>query len=393
MQKAEQPSQFATLDGMRGIGALMVVIGHTSGFWNIFNLPLGHVCVDMFFILSGFVIAYAYEPKIAAGMDVRAFMLQRVIRLFPLYLLGLVIGMSIKAISLIGGASYTASELMWQFLAELFMMPSAPIAGWDFLYFLNVPAWSLLFELWANLVFILIWPILSTRVLVGVTIFFACFLTACAASYGTINGGGTWGTFIGGFGRAGFGFFCGVLIYRVAGRPRAAGSKTSWWAFPLIATAPIVSFAPAFIGTGIWIELTLVCLIAPVLIYLGQKLQPPQWATKLFIWLGAVSYAIYMIHIPIFEYFVRLAWRFPQIDHDWTPWTGLVVLVVITALGAAAERYYDQPMRAWLNGLVRTYKARKKAAAAAATKTPPAPANTIDPETRADARQDIQVAS
>jgi PAB1-binding protein PBP1 len=67
--------QFATLDGMRGVGAVLVVMGHGAIFFGGINLTGGGpALVDAFFVLSGFVIAYAYEPRFAAGMNIRTFM-------------------------------------------------------------------------------------------------------------------------------------------------------------------------------------------------------------------------------------------------------------------------------------------------------------------------------
>lgn len=88
------PDSFGLLDGLRGMGAILILIGHTVAFWGLQYAPTGAVCVDLFFLLSGFVIAFAYEPRLAAGMGVREFMTHRMVRLYPLYLLSIVMSLA-----------------------------------------------------------------------------------------------------------------------------------------------------------------------------------------------------------------------------------------------------------------------------------------------------------
>lgn len=376
MERSKEPSTYATLDGLRGFGALLVVMGHTLVFWAGVDLPTAAVCVDIFFLLSGFVVAYAYEPKFTQGMKVADFMTQRVVRLYPLYFLGLGMGAVVQYLALIGGSPNTAEGLTLSLIPQLFMLPGLPHGETGYLYGFNIPAWSLFFELWANLVYILIFPLLSNRVLIALTLAFACLLAVCVGTYGTINSGPAWGSIASGFCRAGFGFFAGVLVYRLAGTPRRPASRTSHWAWFLVAVPWIVSLIPVFPGYNVFVELGIVCFIGPILIHYAQALQPPKHATKTFVALGGASYAIYMIHFPVYEFMQRVSWHFPVLERAWAPWSGMVILVAVVAMGFAAERWFDRPVRGWMNAKL---KERRKRKALASEPQLPVAANSNSP--------------
>src|SRR5271170_6431289 len=83
-----------TMDGVRGVAAICVMLGH-------FVVPLGvnHVlvsssffAVDIFFCLSGFVLCYSYEDRLDHGLSAIDFIKLRLIRLYPIYIAGLALG-------------------------------------------------------------------------------------------------------------------------------------------------------------------------------------------------------------------------------------------------------------------------------------------------------------
>lgn len=376
MVRSNEPSTFLTLDGMRGFGALLVVIGHTLVFWGGLDLPTAAVCVDLFFMLSGFVIAYAYEPKIAAGMKLGDFLTQRIVRLYPLYLLGLIMGACVLFLALIGGSENTAEGLTLSFIPQFFMLPGIPRGEGGYLYGFNIPAWSLFFELWTNLLYFLLFPILTNRVLIMLALMFAAMLALCVGTFGSINTGASWYDLAAGFARSGFGFFAGVIVYRFAGRPRRPPTWRSNWSYFLVAVPFILGVIPNVQGASVFVELGVVCFIGPILIHYGQAIQPPKHAAGTFAALGGASYAIYMIHFPVYEFIQRVSWRFPVLEREWTPWSGVVVLIAIVAMGFAAERWFDRPVRGWMNAKLKA-RAKRRAAAQAA----------LEP---ADARGDTQ---
>lgn len=92
--------RYATLDGLRGVAAGLVVCYHTHLFRGSAAItPHGYLAVDFFFMLSGFVIASAYQEKLEAGFTVADFVTQRVIRLYPVALAGILLG-ALRLVSL-----------------------------------------------------------------------------------------------------------------------------------------------------------------------------------------------------------------------------------------------------------------------------------------------------
>src|ERR1700676_1910725 len=87
---------FATLDGLRGVAAIVVLASHCI---NVFGfswlIPHAGQAVDFFFCLSGFVIGYSYEKRLLGTMSFPEFVVVRIIRLYPLILVGLLLGSTV----------------------------------------------------------------------------------------------------------------------------------------------------------------------------------------------------------------------------------------------------------------------------------------------------------
>src|SRR5258708_7908558 len=124
-----QARAYPGLDALRGIAALLVVLFHFRGnFLGFNNYPSGdgYLAVDVFFVLSGFVLSHAYLSRFARGMTVWQFVKIRLIRLYPLYFIGLMLGM----VNLLAGfdprGSLSNLDIPRAFPLELFMLPSLP---------------------------------------------------------------------------------------------------------------------------------------------------------------------------------------------------------------------------------------------------------------------------
>ncbi len=87
------PHRFLALDAMRGVAALIVVFFHSPGLFGRFLFTRGYLAVDFFFMLSGFVLTFAFQSKLDAGLKTVTFVKQRLVRLYPLYFLGLTLGL------------------------------------------------------------------------------------------------------------------------------------------------------------------------------------------------------------------------------------------------------------------------------------------------------------
>ena len=212
--------RYLTLDTLRGVAALMVVITHVFPLtWpnctdTTCNVRFGYLAVDLFFALSGFVIAMNYEPRFALGLNAVRFMLLRFIRLFPLFWIAAALG----AIPLIYAASIGQEPWVNVLLISItnaVLAPSPPLIGHPDPFPLVSPAWSLFYELWvANLSFAVIGRRLSYKLLVSIIVASFAGLTLYVTRFGTIDGGSLWSTFIAGLPRVMFSFFVGVLLHR-----------------------------------------------------------------------------------------------------------------------------------------------------------------------------------
>jgi peptidoglycan/LPS O-acetylase OafA/YrhL len=178
------------------------------------------MAVDLFFVLSGFVLAHAYEGRLRRGLTPLEFLRQRWARLYPLYALGLVLGI-VHAILCIQYRSptdpWTWGKLVAALPFSVFMLP-APEP--DDLFPFNGPMWSIFFELLANLLWVVFWRSLqSIKVLLG-TVLVCGGLYSWAVFYWNSALGLTWSTFPGGVARVCYSFAAGLLAYRMRHKVR-----------------------------------------------------------------------------------------------------------------------------------------------------------------------------
>ena len=149
------------LTGLRGVGALLVMLHHFHQHLALdVHIPLlggllqkGYLGVDLFFVLSGFVMAMVYGPwftqaKPGRGQAYCVFLLRRVARLWPLHaaIIGLVVA----------GWAYDRSHISTRWVAANLAL----IQGWGFSAEINPPAWSISTEMLAYLLFPLLAPTL-----------------------------------------------------------------------------------------------------------------------------------------------------------------------------------------------------------------------------------------
>lgn len=146
---------FPAINGMRGTAALAVAVFHAYPLFGMQVAPSGYLAVDLFFVLSGCVIACAYDAKLGAGMRPLDFMKIRLIRFMPFYLVGLTFGLILELALIVTGSPYAIKppNLVLAVIFALFFLPlPASIARRD-IFPLNVPAWSLFYELVVNTLF------------------------------------------------------------------------------------------------------------------------------------------------------------------------------------------------------------------------------------------------
>src|SRR6195952_4923219 len=182
----DSKKHYPILDGLRGVAALLVVAFHVLETYsgNRFNQVINHgyLGVDFFFLLSGFVVAYAYDDR-WGKMTQWDFYKRRLIRLQPMVIAGNIIGAALFYFQSAPIFPLVATTPIWKVLVVMLVgftmvpiLPSMDIRGWQEMHPLDGPAWSLFFEYIANILYAIIVRRFS-KILLSIFVFLsACFL-------------------------------------------------------------------------------------------------------------------------------------------------------------------------------------------------------------------------
>ena len=360
---APAKNHYVILDGLRGVAALMVLLmhlfeGHTGGDLHKMIINHGYIAVDFFFLLSGFVVAYAYDDR-WGGMSQWEFYKRRLVRLQPMVILGSIIGAALFVFQIDPFYPLAAGASLWQVLLLMVIgftlipvPPSLDVRGWGETFPLNGPAWSLFFEYCANILYAIGLYRLSNRwlgVLVTIT-GAALFHLAVFGERGDLVGGWTLtgeGLYIG-FVRLLFPFFAGVLMMRLGMKIRVRG------AFAVSSLLLIVALSlPRFGGTeNLWMnglyEAFCVIVIFPLVVAIGAGQQQMDGVSlRIARFFGDLSYPLYITHYPLV--YIYMAWVVtdkPSTNEAIAG--GIGVAVAAIAIAYASLKLYDLPIRRWL---------------------------------------------
>ena len=364
---------YALLDGLRGVAALLVVIYHIfegfafaettngEGSGLISTLNHGHIAVDFFFILSGFVISYAYDDR-WQKMTLGGFFKRRLIRLHPMLVMGAVIG---TITFLIGGREQwdgTVTPIGGVALALLLtalMIPALPgsmheVRGNGEMFPLNGPQWSLFFEYIGNIIYALIIRRLSTRLLAMLVALLAALHTWIfvwdLSGYDSVGIGWTIDTinFWGGLVRMLFPFTVGMLLARTF-KPRKI--KYAFW---ICAAILLATFAVPYIASECSLsmnslyEVVCIAFVFPIIVWLGACGSTEGSTGRISGLLGDLSYPLYIVHYPVMYLFY--AWLIDKHFYSFedTLLMPAIVVAVSIALAYACLKLYDEPVRKWL---------------------------------------------
>lgn len=352
---------YEILDGLRGVAALMVVWFHIFEAYATSHLDQqinhGYLAVDFFFILSGFVIAYAYDDRWKT-MKIKDFLKRRVIRLHPMVVMGAVIGgvmFYFQGCSVWDVSKVTVLALFVATFLNALLIPSTPgteVRGLGEMYPLNGPSWSLFFEYIGNILYALFIRKLSTKALAVLVFVAGCGLATFAifGPYGDICAGfqlaGT--EFTAGFLRLLFSFSAGLLLYRIF---KPANVKGAFWicSFSLMAimAVPRLGGADHLWMNGLYDTLCF-AVVFPLLVFLGASGKTTdRYTTRVCKFLGAISYPLYMVHYPFI--YLYYAWvKNGDLTFGQSLWGALGVFVGSIVLAYLCLKLYDEPVRRFL---------------------------------------------
>ncbi len=344
LARMEKPhGHLATLDGLRGIAAISVVLFHLSYYWprNIF--PHAYLAVDFFFALSGFVIAKSYEIKLQNTMNFQAFLRIRVVRLYPLIICGACLGFADLLLKTHGGILNAATNITFteQLVLGLLLIP-ALVSGADQVFPLNPPAWSLFYEMVANIFYAALLKHLTDRRLYLIIAIAALGIAYAGYTTGETGHGAGGTQVVPGLSRVMFSFFAGVLMFRLWQRsafvrlPRVSGL---WLGLALL----LLFSVPQFHGDWIY-NLLGIFFLFPLILLLGLdqgSLSP--FFVPAALWLGRISYPLYVLHFPLL---VRNSYHLFHARHG----LPLVAITCAATLGVVLLSWlalvlYDEPLR------------------------------------------------
>jgi len=337
------------VDGLRAVAVASVVIYHVNKAW----LPGGYVGVDIFFVISGFLITSIIWRELQGGtFSLADFYLRRIRRIIPVMLV-------VVAATLLAGVLLLLPDALGRLsLSSIFSVASAAnIYFWRYLdddYFAEASDQEPLLHLWSLGVeeqFYLVWPLLlllvaavrrngvAIAILVAAVIAIASFALAEATnesnpkfSYFMLPA------------RAGE-LMVGALLALSLKREGGA----SWLGKPLAAEVVAVAGLAA-IGYSVFflddlspfpgLNALYPCVGAALVILAGAHSRLLQWllANRPMVWIGLISYSLYLWHWPILA-FIRYFHDTVAVSH------AVAAVVAMLALSFLSYRYVERPSR------------------------------------------------
>lgn len=355
-QSQASPIHLDTLDGIKIVGCLLIVcyhffpyIGGTSGQYFFWPLRNARVMVDVFFIISGIVIAHNYGGKIKSGSSYADFMKRRIARLYPLHLATLLF-YSIIGLAIAVGYLHVAIERKYDFnewLPNFFM-----IQAWGFSQktAFNFPSWSVSAEFFAYLSFPLVYGLVarsSTIAIITIIILFAAGIAFSELQVGRNLSDLTvpWSIF-----RSLPSFCVGVALFRYHNQLPHLQIKVLRMAF--LGSAALFVLAMLFIENSYVLLATATLFVATAFLVDRDGIHSVL-STKTLVRSAYLTYPIYMLHAPIATIFI--AFIFPRtlgtlFSIEWVRIICILSSIVITIIVSwISYRYFEKPMRNTIN--------------------------------------------
>ena len=358
---ADTKPHYDLLDGLRGVAAITVVWFHIFEAFATSHLDQrinhGYLAVDFFFVLSGFVIGYAYDDR-WGKMKTKDFIKRRVIRLHPMVVMGAIIGAVMfywQGCPVWDVSKVTIGALFMATFINALLLPATPgteIRGLGEMYPLNGPGWSLFFEYIGNILYALFIHKFSTRVLAVLVFLAGCGLAlfAIGGPYGDICAGfSLTGTeFTAGSLRLLFSFSAGLLLFRIF---KPVKVKGAFWICSLsiiaLLSVPRLGGAEYLWMNGVY-DTVCFAVFFPFLVYLGASGKTTdKYTTRICKFLGDISYPLYMVHYPFIYLYYAWVKNGNLTFHESFPGAlGVVIGSIVLAYGCL--KFYDIPVRKYL---------------------------------------------
>jgi len=366
--------RYDILDGLRGVAAVMVLLYHVFNdaksffVWPtpVYEFYHGFLGVDFFFILSGFVMGYAYDESLTSGpypgrggtLTFWGFVKRRLIRLHPMVVMGVLLGLIaflIQGCTKWDGTEVSLQAVMWATLLGLFLIPSPlgmDVRGNTEAFPLNGPHWSLFFEYIGSLLYGILLHRLPTKWL---RVWVACGIFSIAA-YALLqeDGGVAYGwssepmNLLGGALRMLYAYPMGLLMARMFRQRKPEPLPGPVFLFCSLALVVLLGL-PLFGGKESETIYQLVCLFSffPGIIWIGARGMVQGRQQRAVSFLGRLSYPLYATHFPLIYLYITLVARdgapYQGYIHPWL--LAIVTLVASVLLATLFLLFYDEPLR------------------------------------------------
>jgi peptidoglycan/LPS O-acetylase OafA/YrhL len=302
--RQSRTDRYDTLDGLRGCAAILVMMHHMSPrLADVDLLPSGYLCVDFFFMLSGFIIDRRYDGKFRAGLSFGSFMVDRLRKLYPIMACGILLG----AMSAVGQGWAILPAIVYM-VAQLAFIPLS--SGMMSPFPLNGVQWSLFFELLANAAHALILWRQRAGFLIGVCAASILLLSIGAYQFGSLAIGDRGIHFGWGIARVISSYVLGMLMSRLIllrRDPAALPVDGRWVMAALIICVGGAGLLSSAVGE-LASDLLVVFGLFPFILWAGVVAQLPSRIARMAGWMGAISYPLYALHLPITEFVGAQPW-------------------------------------------------------------------------------------
>jgi len=365
--------RYEILDGLRGVAAMIVVGFHLFETYSkgpasqILNH--GYLAVDFFFVLSGFVIGYAYDDR-WNRMSIKDFFKRRIVRLHPMVIMGTLLGALFFYFGDCSAFSLISQTPWWLMILIMLLgftmiptLPSLDIRGWSETNPLNGPTWSLMWEYLANILYAVFIRHFSKTLLI-IFVAFAAFLTLNLtlnwdvfgvlstrqyAAYTVIGGWNiTPDQICIGITRLLYPFFMGLLLSRINKLIKIRAGF--WWCSILIV---ILLVMPRIGGEhNMWMnglyEALCILIMFPLIVSIGAGSNVTGKSAALCKFSGQISYPLYITHYPLI--YMQIAWakNHPNASTGEIVCLCISIFILSIAIAYACLKLYDLPIRDWL---------------------------------------------
>lgn len=348
---SRKPVRFVALDGLRGMAALLVAIGHWIG-----GFP-AYLAVDFFLLLSGFVLAYRY--LYSGSVSYREFVIARLARLYPLHLLTLFAFAAVYLLRFRQMPHYADGD-GWTFVANLLLLQNVGLFTSELTW--NAPSWSISVEFWVNLLFFaFISTRTSSRILIAIAIaafvVLALFQGSLAVSLPNYLG-----VFNSGIVRGVASFSLGIVAYRVHLYARTSDHtlRTRGRAFRLavLACAALLVLVPRP-GAG-WIDFLAPLVFFATVVLFAERDRGDSRTLRYAAYLGEISYSIYLVHYPVLQFmrYIREVLKHKQWDAGLgqlfvDPVLSLMPFIIAVLLVSHfVYRWFEVPSKRWVKHIL-----------------------------------------